>query len=55
MIDDAKRPDPQYRGLIHGTREIIRQEGLSGIYRGLFPVVSLSLNHKGGDLNSADR
>ncbi|TFK37546.1 mitochondrial tricarboxylate transporter [Crucibulum laeve] len=39
LIDDAKRPNPQYRGLIHGTKEIIRQEGITGIYRGLFPVM----------------
>jgi Mitochondrial carrier protein len=39
LIDDAKRPNPQYRGLIHGTAAIVRQEGISGIYRGLFPVV----------------
>ena len=39
LIDDAKRPNPQYRGLIHGTTSIIRQEGIAGIYRGLFPVV----------------
>lgn len=40
MIDDAKRPNPQYRGLIHGTVSIVKQEGILGIYRGLFPVVS---------------
>lgn len=39
LIDDAKRPNPQYRGLIHGTISIVKQEGVSGIYRGLFPVV----------------
>ncbi|KAF9528795.1 mitochondrial tricarboxylate transporter [Crepidotus variabilis] len=39
LIDDAKRPNPQYRGLIHGTISIVRQEGISGIYRGLFPVM----------------
>ncbi|KAJ6513356.1 mitochondrial tricarboxylate transporter [Mycena sanguinolenta] len=39
LIDDAKRPNPQYRGLIHGTASIVRQEGLQGIYRGLFPVM----------------
>ena len=39
LIDDAKRPVPQYRGLIHGTKEIVKTEGLRGIYRGLFPVV----------------
>lgn len=41
LIDDANRPNPQYRGLVHGTVAIIRQEGIFGIYRGLFPVVSL--------------
>ena len=40
LIDDAKRPNPQYRGLIHGTAQIVKQEGITGIYRGLFPVVS---------------
>lgn len=39
LIDDAKRPVPQYRGLVHGTTEIVKTEGLRGIYRGLFPVV----------------
>ncbi|KAA1475991.1 mitochondrial tricarboxylate transporter [Dentipellis sp. KUC8613] len=39
LIDDAKRPHPQYRGLIHGTASIVREEGLRGIYRGLFPVM----------------
>ena len=39
LIGDAKRPVPQYRGLIHGTKEIVKAEGLRGIYRGLFPVV----------------
>jgi len=39
LIDDAKRPHPQYRGLVHGTSMIIKQEGIFGIYRGLFPVM----------------
>ena len=41
LIDDAKRPQPRYRGLLHGTASIVREEGILGIYRGLFPVVSL--------------
>jgi solute carrier family 25 citrate transporter 1 len=41
LIDDAKGPNPQYRGLIHGTTRIVQQEGIRGIYRGLFPVVSI--------------
>jgi len=39
LIDDAKRPNPQYRGLIHGTVSIVKTEGILGIYRGLFPVM----------------
>ncbi|TFY54560.1 hypothetical protein EVJ58_g8790 [Rhodofomes roseus] len=39
LIDDAKTPNPRYRGLIHGTVSIVREEGIGGIYRGLFPVM----------------
>jgi len=39
LVDDAKRPQPRYRGLLHGTASIVREEGLRGIYRGLFPVM----------------
>lgn len=39
LIGDAHRPNPQYRGLVHGTVSIVRQEGILGIYRGLFPVM----------------
>ena len=43
LIDDAKSSNPRFRGLIHGTGVIVREEGLRGIYRGLFPVVCLRL------------
>jgi len=39
LIDDAKRPQPRYRGLLHGTASIVGEEGLLGVYRGLFPVM----------------
>ncbi|PBK71550.1 probable CTP1-Mitochondrial citrate transporter-member of the mitochondrial carrier (MCF) family [Armillaria ostoyae] len=39
LIDDANRPNPQYRGLVHGTISIVRQEGITGIYRGLWPTM----------------
>ncbi|KAI0070878.1 mitochondrial tricarboxylate transporter [Panus rudis PR-1116 ss-1] len=39
LIDDAKSPNPKYRGLIHGTVSIVREEGIRGVYRGLFPVM----------------
>ncbi|GAA5855463.1 hypothetical protein JCM9279_005484 [Rhodotorula babjevae] len=40
LIDDQKREIPRYRGLVHGTMSIVRQEGISGIYRGLGPVAA---------------
>lgn len=40
LIDDQKREVPRYRGLIHGTVQIVKEEGLSGIYRGLGPVAA---------------
>jgi hypothetical protein len=43
LIDDAKRPQPRFRGLVHGTVSIVREEGIRGIYRGLFPVVRLAV------------
>ncbi|KIY66956.1 mitochondrial tricarboxylate transporter [Cylindrobasidium torrendii FP15055 ss-10] len=39
LIDDAHRPNPQYRGLAHGTVMIVKQEGITGIYRGLIPTM----------------
>ncbi|KAJ9092504.1 hypothetical protein QFC19_008717 [Naganishia cerealis] len=39
LIEDSRLPQPRYRGLFHGTSEIVRAEGLGGIYRGLLPVM----------------
>ncbi|KZS95447.1 mitochondrial tricarboxylate transporter [Sistotremastrum niveocremeum HHB9708] len=39
LIDDSKRPNPRFKGLIHGTLTIAREEGIRGIYSGLFPVM----------------
>ncbi|CAL1713763.1 unnamed protein product [Somion occarium] len=39
LIDDAKSPNPKYRGLLHGTVSIVKEEGIRGVYRGLFPVM----------------
>ncbi|KAI0945955.1 hypothetical protein AcV7_010060 [Taiwanofungus camphoratus] len=39
LIDDAKSSHPKYRGLLHGTVSIVREEGVGGVYRGLFPVM----------------
>ncbi|KAK4058200.1 hypothetical protein OIO90_000939 [Microbotryomycetes sp. JL221] len=39
LIDDAKRAQPRYNGLAQGTIAICQTEGISGIYRGLFPTI----------------
>ncbi|PWN50203.1 mitochondrial carrier [Violaceomyces palustris] len=40
LIDDGKRQVRKYpSGLIPGTAAIVREEGIRGIYRGLFPVM----------------
>ena len=39
LVEDSRRAVPQYRGLIHGTKEIVKAEGFLGIYRGLSAVV----------------
>ena len=40
LIDDGKRAVPKYpKGLIPGTAAIMKEEGIRGIYRGLFPVM----------------
>ncbi|PWZ01511.1 mitochondrial carrier [Testicularia cyperi] len=40
LIDDGKRAVPKYpRGLFPGTAAIVKEEGIRGIYRGLFPVM----------------
>ncbi|KAG7529571.1 hypothetical protein FFLO_05543 [Filobasidium floriforme] len=38
LIEDSRRPQPRYKGLLHGSAQIIRDEGIGGIYRGLLPV-----------------
>ncbi|GJJ06070.1 hypothetical protein Clacol_000259 [Clathrus columnatus] len=39
MVQDARRPDPQYKGLLDGIGKIVKAEGIQGVYRGLFPVI----------------
>ena len=44
LIDDSRKPEPRFKGLIHGTTMILKEEGIGGVYRGLFPVVSHSMS-----------
>merc|ERR1712098_461705 len=35
FIADQRSANPQYRGFAHGVREIVKQEGIMGCYKGL--------------------
>lgn len=41
MIEDSKRAEPRFKGMVHGVRTIIAEEGYRGIYRGVGPVVRI--------------
>lgn len=38
LIDDARSANRKYRGLVHGTRSLLTEYGVRGIYRGVLPV-----------------
>ncbi|KAG2206346.1 hypothetical protein INT46_002654 [Mucor plumbeus] len=40
LIHDKNSLAPRYKGLVHGTKLIVAEEGLGGIYRGLGPVMA---------------
>ncbi|EFP89227.1 hypothetical protein PGT21_005031 [Puccinia graminis f. sp. tritici] len=39
LVNESMKPNPRFTGLVQGTKEIIKIEGIGGIYRGLFPVM----------------
>lgn len=39
FIADQTSANPKYKGFFSGTREIIRAEGVTGIYKGLVPTI----------------
>jgi solute carrier family 25 citrate transporter 1 len=47
LIDDKKRAVPQYRGLIHGSRSILAERGIRGIYQGLMPTLARQAANSG--------
>lgn len=42
MIEDSKLAQPRFRGMSHGVKLIVAEEGYRGLYRGVGPVVSLA-------------
>ena len=41
MIEDSIRTHPQFRGVLDASKQILRDQGIRGLYRGVGPVVSL--------------
>lgn len=39
FIHDANSPNPKYKGLVHGSKLIFKEEGIRGFYKGIFPTV----------------
>lgn len=39
FVDDQRRPNPRFKGFIHGTKLIIKEQGIGGIYKGLLPTI----------------
>jgi len=39
FIHDYTSPNPKYKGFVHGLTAIIKEQGLSGIYKGMWPTV----------------
>jgi len=39
FIDDRNRAQPRFKGFFHGVRTIIKETGVSGIYKGLTPTI----------------
>ncbi|KAJ3273463.1 hypothetical protein HDV01_004383 [Terramyces sp. JEL0728] len=40
LIHDQNSPNPRFRGLVHGVRTIVAEEGMAGAYKGVSAVVA---------------
>ena len=39
LIHDRFQPVPKYNGLFHGISTIVKNQGIGGCYKGLFPTI----------------
>ena len=39
FINDQRSANPKFRGFFHGVREIVREQGVRGLYQGLTPTI----------------
>lgn len=39
FINDQRSANPKYKGFVHGVGQIVKAEGISGVYKGLTPTI----------------
>jgi len=39
LIHDQLSPNPKFKGFVHGVSTIIKEQGLAGTYKALFPTI----------------
>jgi solute carrier family 25 citrate transporter 1 len=39
FINDQRSADPKFKGFFHGVRQIVKSEGIGGIYKGVTPTI----------------
>jgi len=47
LIHDKLSPNPQYKNLFQGVRQIVKSQGLGGIYRGYLPTLLRQSTNQG--------
>jgi len=47
LISDQNSANPKYRGLLHGVRTVIAEQGIAGVYRGWAPTAAKQMGNQG--------
>jgi len=47
LIHDQLSPNPRFKGVIHGASTIVKEQGLSGTYKGLWPTIFKQASNQG--------
>lgn len=47
LIHDQNSDNPRFRGLFHGIKEVFKEEGISGVYRGVAPTIGKQMGNQG--------
>ena len=47
LIHDQNSDNPRFRGLFHGIKEVFKEEGITGVYRGVAPTLGKQMGNQG--------